>query len=765
MTHRTNKHNNGQMSLFVPETSSLPVVNVPIIKRPAIITRDSCTGDKVKVFMACFDGRHDVYAKHWESYKTGLGGYSPQCSNLYKPNVCPKTMVAKGVKVSCVGCQFSSFKAFTEDVAYDHLMGRGDTLGVYPIVHGVETHFLALDFDKSDWELSVKFVSLACDDLNVPHIIERSRSGNGAHLWVFFSEAVLAKDARLLGEGLLHRAITEYPVALSSFDRMIPNQDFVPEGKLGNLIALPLFLQSMRQGNSIFIDNTMRAFDDQWLALSSVVRISSIELASFLEVLAPDIAAHSHNEWDDLPDIKSNKGGKIQGVLADKLYLPLATLSPSLKSALRRALSFSNPDFYMRLRAGRKTFGVPRYFDSTFNDGKNFVIPAGALDRVKQVMADSGWAFSFKDERFAGKKIPMTFTGELLSEQILAVSAMLPHDFGVLEGRTSFGKTVTAIAMIVERGVNALIVVHTKTIARQFLKALDKFLDGVEVGSLLNGKDKLTGMVDVATYQGLVGRNGDVKPLIHDYGNVVVDECHMVGADNYYKLLCAFRGKFRLGMSATLDRRDGKQPRIYYALGDSRFTSAKQNSSLYKSVFVRHTGVMVSGAFDSSNINELYDVLVQSELRNNHIIEDVLAELIEGRHPMIVSERREHIAVLSELLISRGVNVITLMGGMKDEEFDLAMERLEYPAPNTVVLTTGRFGGAGFDIQWLDSLFLTLPVSWQGMIKQYVGRLHREFDNKKFVKVFDYVDDIDRCHTMFKKRATVYRKEGYVVGV
>ncbi|MCF6146072.1 MULTISPECIES: TOTE conflict system archaeo-eukaryotic primase domain-containing protein [Pseudoalteromonas] len=729
---------------------------------------------KVNLFISYFKGRNDVYPFRWQS-KNGRSGYSPACWNEWKPKICDKP------KISCTECSNQHFKHYDGQAIFDHLKGN-QTIGIYPLLENNRTHILATDFDKEDWIHCVKAFAEACDFYKVPHIIERSRSGNGGHVWIFFSQAVEATKARKLGNGLLTKAMEMYPaLSFTCFDRLFPNQDVMPEGGFGNLIALPLQLEPRKQGNSVFIDSSGVPFKDQWAKLASIQKIDTTTLDSLLGKITlidnktnDDLA---NTPWKKLStienDVIAHCPEEVTLVIADQIYIPIDKLPGKLTSRLKQLAVFSNPEFYKRQSLRLSTIGVPRYICAARVEGNFLIIPRGCLSSVKEKLTEQKIKVNFDDKRFSGDKLAkVKFTGKLKSQQNKAVNALLDSSVGILEASTGFGKTVTALALIAKRKVNTLILVHSRQLAEQWLERINVFLKDTEVGSLLGGKEKLSYQVDVATYQSLVGRNGmDIKPYIEKYGQVIVDECHHLPASNYESLIKSSHAKFIHGFTATPKRQDGLEKLMMLQLGDIVYKGVKSGSLLNQQVKAHETNTAFPNEWldpdTKPHIAQIYKHLVNSDDRNQKIVDDIVCCIDEKRAVMVLTERKEHIELLSALLTQKNLMVVELHGGIstkqRQERIALLEENKDLSNAKQVILATGKYVGEGFDLPYLDTLFITLPIAWKGILAQYAGRIGREWSNKNSVLIYDYIDTFPTLKRMFSKREKGYRALGYEI--
>lgn len=730
---------------------------------------------KIDLFISYFKGRSEVYPFRWES-KNGRSGYSPACWNEWKPKLCNKP------KISCTECTNQNFKHYDQQAIFDHLKGN-QTIGIYPLLENNTTHILAADFDKEDWFESVKAYTKACDTLNIPHIIEKSRSGNGGHVWIFFAEPVEASQARRLGNSLLSKAMEMYPsLSFTCFDRLFPNQDVMPEGGFGNLIALPLQSVPRKQGNSVFIDETGTPFKDQWSKLASVKRVTKEEANNYLDKL--EAYAEKLNEnisntpWKKLTQIDHEKINNcpkcLKLVIADQLYIPTNKLPGKLTSKLKQLAVFSNPEFYKRQALRLSTIGVSRYICAAHIEGKYLILPRGCMADAETMLKEQNVDLDYDDKRYAGEHLPkVKFTGKLKSQQNKAVNALLDSTFGILEASTGFGKTVVALALIAKRKVNTLILVHSRQLADQWIERINVFLNNVEVGSLLGGKEKLTYQVDVATYQSLVSRNGiDIKPYIEKYGQVLIDECHHLPASNYESLIKSCHSKYIHGFTATPKRQDGLEKLMKFQLGNIVYKGVKSTAQLEQQVNVTQTSTTFPDEWlvkeTKPHISQVYKHLLQCAERNEIIVGEIKEAFENNRAIMVLTERKEHIEILAQMFSDEGLPVVKLHGGISAKQRKERIALLEANKEKDdkhIVLATGKYVGEGFDLPYLDTLFITLPIAWKGILAQYAGRIQREWSNKNSVQVFDYLDSFPTLKRMFTKREKGYKALGYKLNI
>jgi superfamily II DNA or RNA helicase/very-short-patch-repair endonuclease len=700
--------------------------------------------------------------------------------------------------VKCSDCPNRRFLPVTDGVIRQHLLGQDSggrefVMGLYPMLLDETCFVLAADFDGESWREDAAAVRETCRRSGVPSALERSRSGNGAHLWLFFEEAVPAVLARELGAYLLTETMERRPeIGLRSYDRFFPNQDTLPKGQLGNLIALPLQKQPRDHANSVFLDASMVPHTDQWAFLASVRKISRSEAERIVrsaEAARGNVVGVRLVPWDETTDApwtappsRRSTSAPIAGplpqsmeiILGNEIYVTKEGLPPALRNRLIRLAAFQNPEFYRAQAMRLPTFDKPRVISCAEDHPQHIALPRGCLEDVRDLMTGLGVRHTLRDERYSGTPFAVAFQGELRPEQRTAAKALAANDIGVLAATTAFGKTVVAAWMIAKRGVNALVLVHRQQLMEQWVERLSTFL-GVPakaIGRIGGGRKKPSGVLDVALVQSLV-RKGEVNDLVGAYGHLVVDECHHLPAASFEQVARRAKAKYVLGLSATVARKDGHHPIIFMQCGPVRHrVEAKQQAAarpFSHSVWVRPTAFRApdSTAADARiQFHDLNDALIADESRNRLIVDDVMDAIRDGRSPVVLTERTEHLGGLAERLAPCVPHCFVLQGGMGRKQLRTVLGAMAaVPAHEArVLLATGRYIGEGFDDARLDTLFLTLPVSWRGTIAQYAGRLHRLYDAKKEVRIYDYADiNVPILARMFDRRCKGYEAIGYSI--
>ena len=731
--------------------------------------------EKVSLFRRLFRGRTDAYPVRWESKTTGQSGYAPACANEWRAGVCEKP------RIKCGDCANRLLIPLSDAVIYDHLAGE-HTVGVYPLLEDDTCYFLAVDFDEAAWRDDARAFMQSCEELGVPAVLEISRSGKGAHAWVFFASRVAARDARRLGTAIIsHTCSRTRQLKLESYDRLFPNQDTMPKGGFGNLIALPLQKRPRGSGCSVFVDADLRPYPDQWAFLASVRPMAPHDIeptillatggvhpldVTFIE--DEELATPWTRQSTSIKKLAGQMPKSLTVTLANLIYFEKAQLPQVLANRLIRLAAFQNPEFYKAQAMRISVWGKPRVVGNAENYPQHIALPRGCLDAALDLLRDNGIACDLRDERFGGDPIDVAFAGTLRLDQEAAVAGMLHHDTGVLCAPTAFGKTVTAAAMIARRGVNTLVLVHRTELLKQWQERLQAFLgvgQGV-VGTIGGGKAKPTGKIDIAVMQSL-SRQGEVNPLVENYGQVIVDECHHVGAVSFDAILKRSKAKYVRGLTATPIRRDGQQPIIFMQCGPIRYTAAKPVGAPHDlEVLPRSRFTRIDLPTDAG-IQDVFRHLANDRARTEAIADEVRDALGQGRKVLVLTERTEHLDAIKAALDGLEPAPFVLHGRMSRKQRAALVADLDALPPDAprVLLSTGKLVGEGFDHPPLDTLVLAMPVSWKGTLQQYAGRLHREHASKTDVRIIDFVDaGHPALLRMWDKRQRGYRAMGYKVG-
>ncbi|WP_346207262.1 DEAD/DEAH box helicase family protein [Caldifermentibacillus hisashii] len=724
--------------------------------------------ERLEIFKSLFKGRTDVYAVRWES-KTGKSGYIPACKFEWQKPICQKP------EIKCSDCSRRVLLPLTDQVIYEHLTGK-KTIGLYPLLHDETCWFLAVDFDKKSWQQDVQAFMTTCKEHNVPAHVERSRSGNGAHVWIFFDQAIQASLARKLGNVLLAKTLEKrHEIGMDSFDRLLPNQDTLPKGGFGNLIALPLQNEPRKKGNSVFVNENFMPHPDQWSYLKHVKKMSFEDIQSVIKDLRQSngfeniVQETNQLRTKEHADLKPPK--KLKIIEKNGLYIEKTNLPSSLVHQMIQLATFNNPEFFKRQAKRLSTHNTPRMINCSEETDAYIVLPRGCKEQLVNLLTDLSIEFEFETCTNSGSEIAVSFIGELRSEQETAVTKLLAYSTGILSATTGFGKTVVAASIIANRKINTLIIVHRKQLIDQWKMQLSSFLNlaNDQIGQMGGGKTKLSGIVDIATIQSL-NYKGKVKDVIQQYGQIIVDECHHISAFSFEKVLKEANATYIHGLTATPARKDGLERIMTMQLGPIRYkVSAKKQAMTrpFEQILIpRYTNFKSSCKISEEDFQGLYQELTKNKQRNDMIFDDVLKELDKGAVPLILTERVEHVYDLQEKFTGFAKNIITLTGGMSKTEEATKMRLLE-DIPNDaerLLIATGKYIGEGFDYAPIDTLFLVMPISWKGTLQQYVGRLHRFHNKKEKVKVYDYVDENETLlKAMFEKRLKTYHLMGYQI--
>ena len=757
-------------------------------------------------FMMFCRGRKDVYDLRYTNPKTGKNGYYTQCFNRWDRGC----HIQKKDGVRCKDCELRAYKPVTLPLIKAHMNGTdpngNDVVAIYPMLENNLCQLLVFDFDNhakgaeqedyanidDGWKEEINALRRICKNLDVDAVVERSRSGRGAHLWIFFKEMVPARLARRFGFALLEKGAES--VNLKSFkyyDRMIPTQDALPEGGLGNVIALPLQGMALKFGNSAFIDENWNAYEDQLNVLAGTRRLTRQGIEDYLSLWYSTGSTSEDNgtdaPWDKNSEIEAGSvKGVVRIVLADRIYIDSTGMSNKTKRQLRRMATFSNKQYFQN-----QAMDMPNYDESRFiylgsDEGKYIVLPRGLREEILKKFDNAGISYKIEDKRTKGQELNISFRGELRESQIPAVETMLENETGILHAATAFGKTVVCCDMIARRGISTLILVDRADLMNQWIKRLEEFLDIDEelpeyqtktgrtrkrkslIGNLQGAHDTLTGIVDVAMIRSLKKKDG-FHPKLKEYAQVYFDECHHAASDSAIEVLQEINAKYVYGVTATPKRGDGKEKINEFLLGPIRYRfTAKdraEEQNINHLVYPRFTRTVKPHHLSKTPYgNDAYELIRNNDVRDEQIIRDVADCVQAGRTPVVLTKYVDHAKKLSERLKTYADRLILLTGANGTKARRAQVEELNKvdDSDSLILVGTGSLLGEGFDFPRLDTLFMATPVSGENVVEQYVGRLNRDYDGKENVIVYDYVDShIPKFDKMYSARLKAYKKIGY----
>lgn len=754
-------------------------------------------------FMMFCRGRKDVYTLRYTNSKTGKNGYYTQCFNRWDRNC----HIQKRDGARCKDCEMQAYKPVTLPLIKAHMNGadpRGnDVVAIYPMLENNLCQLLVFDFDNhakgaeqedfanvnDGWKEEIAALRNICRNLNVEAVVERSRSGCGAHLWIFFKEMVPAALARRFGFALLEKGAES--VNLKSFkyyDRMIPAQDTLPEGGLGNVIALPLQGMALKSGNSAFVDENWNAYEDQLKVLAGTKRLTRHEIEKYLSLwYSADEDKDTHEPWNKNSEIDA-AGVKetVHIVLADSIYIDSDGMSDKVKRQLRRTATFSNRQYFQNQAMDMPNYDESRFIYLGYDEGKYIVLPRGLTEEILKRFDKAGIKYDIEDKRTDGRKIKVSFKGKLRDSQVPAVETMLKNENGILHAATAFGKTVVCCDMIARRGVSTLILVDRAELMNQWLRRLDEFLEIDEelpeyrtktgqirkrkslIGNLQGAHDTLTGIIDVAMIRSLKKKDG-FHPLLSEYAQVYFDECHHAASDSAIEVLREIKAKYVYGVTATPKRGDGKEKINEFLLGPVRYRftarDRAEEQNIDHLVYPRFTRTVKPHRLSKTPYgNDAYELIRNNDVRDKQIVRDVADCVQAGRTPVVLTKYVDHANKLSEKLKKYADHLILLTGanGTKAKRAQLEELYAVDALDSLILVGTGSLLGEGFDYPRLDTLFMATPVSGENVVEQYVGRLNRDYEGKENVIVYDYVDShIPKFDKMYAARLKAYKKIGY----
>ena len=781
-----------------------------------IIHPQAITENMANQFFSMFWGRQDVYAKRSVNKETGKAAYYPQCNNFWT-NVCHKK-IKDGI--NCKDCKNRSYKTITKKDILNHLQGNAynasDVIGVYPLLSNGTCRFMVFDFDNHDkdaeekdfansddtWVEEVESMREICVLNGIEPLVERSRSGRGAHVWIFFDKPIDASFVRKFGFALLDKGAEQ--INLKSFkyyDRMLPAQDSLPEDSaVGNLIALPLQGKALQDGNSAFIDGNWNAYPNQWETLFNKPRLSQEFLEEKIKEwsnIIDDIAANAaesdrEKPWNRMQHFNKNDvEGKLHIILSNGIYVDNTNLKAAMQNRIRRMAAISNPVFYKNQAIGTSNYDTARWIYLGKDHLSGYIqIPRGLQDELWENIKQADIDYEMEDERQQGRKINVDFKGELRPEQDKALKELIKYDNGILHAATAFGKTVVSSAIIAQKKINTLIILESSALIEQWKEALEKFLNINEglptyetktgrvrkrkslIGTLQGAHDSMTGIIDIAM-AGSLCKKGKYHKMMNEYGLVLIDECHHSASETIANVLKEVKAKYVYGVTATPKRGDGLEKINYMLIGPIRYSYTAKEKAMEQGiqylVYPRFTRTVPPRGVIKGKMhpNEAYEIIHNNDVRDEQIIEDVKNCVAAGRTPVVLSRYKDHSEKFYERLKSYADHVFLMTGNNSKKEHRKILEQMHQVDKNEslILIATGSLVGEGFDFPRLDTLFMATPVSFRGVVEQYAGRLNRDYAGKENVIIYDYVDNhIPMFNNMYMKRLKAYKQIGYEFG-
>jgi superfamily II DNA or RNA helicase len=705
--------------------------------------------DRLNLYKSLFKGREDVFALRWE--KGGKSSYMPAYvfdSHRYRLH-------------QMKGGTFQTFtdkvyQQLTDDHLIKHLKGE-QVVGLYPLLQDNTSWFIAADFDDAEWIEECRTFIKICEEHDIPAYLERSRSGKGGHVWIFFEEPYEAFRSRKIMMALLQKAgLISIFDKNSSFDRLFPNQDYHSKKGLGNLIALPLNKTSLNKDNNCFIDpKTLQPFDDQWSFLETINRTAINHLNYIYK---------EQSNQDELSTGLFQKEqsitGKLAIVLNNEIHISRSGLPASLVAFLKEELNFANNEYQVKKNINKNTFGIKRYFKLLNETSESISVPRGFIGRLLRFCKEQQIDYTLEDQR--KKAEPVSFKGSiaLREYQLSAQQAATKKDFGIIVAPPGSGKTVLSLAIVKDKQQPALILVHRKQLSDQWMERIESFL-GIpkkEIGRIGQGKNKLGKHITVAMIQSLEKalESSESTPLQNAFGTVIIDECHHVPAETYQRVIGKLNSYYMYGLTATPFRKYNDGKLIFIHLGDiiHEVKAPEVKNQTGTQIIIRDTTLFVPFNTKTDKFETLFKILIHDSARNQLILNDVVSQLNTGKKAVIITERKEHITSLQQYL-KQNYDTIALSG----EDSDLS-KKSKWATINKgdfhVLITTGQYFGEGTDIQNTECLFLVYPFAFEGKLIQYIGRVQR---SEISPVIYDYRDHkIGYLERLFQKRNLYYKK-------
>lgn len=705
------------------------------------------TTQKIEIFKRRFFARTDVIAKERENKK----GYYP-----LKTNYDSKEFDYIGLK---------------DEHILLHLKGK-IRLGSYAITKKHRCIFLVIDLDDKAYSGEFSKGKALEDAQNIIESAKKfginiypelSKSGKGVHLWVWFSEPVIAANARRAGDLIINEAIPKTSLSISTFDRFFPSQDFISEDGLGNLIALPLHYGSMRQnGGTLFFDpDSLESYQNQF---SFLEQIKEVETALLYELTGSDTRSHFFTSNDNfyLPpwerygdkDSKVPMPDSLTVTLDNNIYIPHKNLSKKSIFRLQQLVSFVNPDYIKAQKLKKKIFNIPRILSAFEMDNEYIILPIGVLNSVVESFEKNNCVLKIVDKRVSPnfEKI-VKFQGVLKEDQQEMLESLKDENIGIAQAKTGFGKTVVAIALASELGVKTLIIVTKIDLLNQWVDEIEKWgnINRNDIGVYSGSKKRLKGEIDIVTTQALANaiNRGEAEIIRDKYGLLIVDECHHVASFSAYTVLKAYNGRYAYGFSATIERGDSKTPFVHFALGDVLYKNIAPEIRKRKLIALNTTF-----SIESKNYSEIISRLVTDKKRNEQIVASI--EQLLNNKKLLLSDRIEHLNILSKILNEKCIEHIIIHGGIDAKNRAKTITELRTTGIiENLILATTNILGEGMDVKNIDTLILATPISHSSRLLQVLGRIGRDH-NRELILV-DFCDADATLAKLYKKRTKVYK--------
>ncbi len=702
----------------------------------------------IPLYKSLFKGRTDIYAVRWQ--KDERSGYMP----AYKVDW------SNYNKHKTQGGTFKDYKnkehiPFDDDAIKSHLSGK-ETCGIYPLLEDNTSCFIAVDFDKANWKETILKLHNICKDYDLPTYIERSRSGNGGHLWLFFEDAFPAEQSRkIMFELLRHSGIISHFEKEPSFDRLFPNQDYHSGKGMGNLIALPLNGKSGKDGNSCFINpETFEVYTNQWEYLSEIKKISGSQLKELYQRLFSESPKPVF-----VSKIVENKAYELEIIIRNQVYLKRNQLSQKLISFLREELNFYNSDYLVKKRLNKSTFNTEKFFNLINEADTEVMVPRGFSATLVQFCNKEKIPYKIIDKRT--KKDAVDFTSEitLQEHQEIALDKIREKDFGVIVSPPGSGKTVIGLEIITEKRQPALIIVHRKQLFDQWIERIQSFLKipKKEIGQIGNGKNKIGKHITIAMIQSL-SRLQDYSEISNSFGTIIIDECHHIPAKSFREAIVNFNSFYLYGLTATPKRKNNDQKIIFVFIGNilhqiNQHDYLKERN-IKTEINIKETELFAPFDYKIDKYETISKILIYDTQRNTLILNDIEQNAHRFKTILILSERKAQVEILN-LYLKDKYETITIHGDDSEGSRKSKIEQIKQ-GHFKIVISTGQYFGEGIDISNLECLFIVYPFAFEGKLVQYIGRIQR---SKKSPVIFDYRDaKIDYFEKMFKQRKRYYNK-------
>jgi len=705
----------------------------------------------LEIFKSLFKWREDIYAlrreKNWKSW------YSPAYNFDWNEFVKHKE---KWWTIK--DFENKTLIPFNDSAIKTHLLWN-KVIGIYPLLQDNTSYFLVADFDDKNWlNDSLKFIGI-CESYNILAYIERSRSWNGWHVWIFFEWKYPAFKSRQIFFEILKWVlnISEFQKEIS-FDRFFPNQDFLSKEWFWNLIALPLNWESLKNNNSCFLDtDTLLPFEDQWSFLENIKKVSIEELNNLHNKFI------KNNDTDEKNITKQTKSKSLKIIVNNFIVLEKQSLSSNIIKFIKDELNFINPEFFLKKKLWKSTYKTEKFFNLIKEDNEKIYLPRGFLENFIIFLDENKIDYKIYTDNDNFENIEYKSNINLYKYQNNVLEITKNKNNWIIVSPPWSGKTVMALKIIEEKWLKSLIILHRKELLNQWKDRIESFywINKKGIWRIWWWKTKIWEKVTLWMIQWL-SRSKDLENLWKLFWTIIIDECHHIPAKTFRETISMFSPKFIYGFTATPNRKNNDEKLIYTYIWNilTEIDSSEIKTEIWwkdtskNNIIIKNTNIFVPFNYKFDKYELISKILVYDTSRNKLIIDGIIFQLEQKKKILVLTERKEHVLILN-LYLKNTFDIICLTWDDKERDSKQKIEQIKN-LEFQVVIATWQFLWEWIDLDVFDTLFLIYPFSFEWKLIQYIWRVSR---SNNIHTIYDYRDiNIDYFEKLFKNRLRYYNK-------